>query len=365
MSSLHGHVEANSTATVAPIDISDERPPTPPLPPEAWHGGRLRKGRLHGSIDLTASEASTAPTEEFAVFDVYHHSRVLSCHPGVSDAQLAMLALQQTPQIGGVYGFRRVRHNLPGLPTRQIVLWGDLLPNAVVLPVSLGAHAGAICTVEALHSYSALQLIALACRTCQLPDFLVEAVADGEAVLWINEQRTFPTDPFAATGADSARLLGHSLVTFLGSGNSPRVPGASQASSSSSSSSGVRSFLRPLADTGNGIGSHFVVFGETQGVHILPIPGGASLADLVHRAFGQFPRLGPRCGHRLLRRPIPGFPNLQVCIWDNLEPDRRVLQFLAGPGDVWTIRCPSVASPCELASLFCAPNSLQCCKRHR
>ena len=243
-----------------------------------------------------------------------------------------------------------MRFQLPGFPSRQTVIWGDLLPNAVVLPLSLGPSAGSVCTIEALHSCSSLQLVALACRTCLLPDFLLESVADGEAVLWVNEQRTFPTDPSAAIGADTARLLGHGVAALLGHSSPFRDTGPSQASSSSSSSSGVRSFLRPLAEIGDGAGSHFVVFSEPNEVCIMPIPGGAALADLVHRAFIQFPRLGPRCGHRLLRRPIPGYPNLQICIWDQLGVDQRVLQLVVGPEEIWTIRCPAVSSPRDLAA---------------
>ena len=75
------------------------------------------------------------------------------------------------------------------------------------------------------------------------------------------------------------------------------------------------------------------------------------MAELVYRAFDQFPGLGPRCGHRILSRPLPGLPPIQICIWDNLAVDQRVLQIvLRDAAEILTVRCPTVATPVQLAA---------------
>ena len=109
--------------------------------------------------------------------------------------------------------------------------------------------------------------------------------------------------------------------------------------------------LRSLDDSQIGDSSHFTIFVEPATVQLLPLPDGASLAELVYRAFGQFPRLGARCGHRILSRPLPGLPPIQVCIWDNLGADQRV-QVVIGDdsAEILTVRCPAVGTPLQLVT---------------
>ena len=194
----------------APSGIT--RPPTPPIPVESPPEADRTQPEvtISGTDPLPGSER-----DSLAIFDVYNHARVVWCPPDASPDALVLLARQHTPQIGAVFGFRWVRFRLPGLPRKQLVIWGDSLPDSRVIPISFAPGPEGICTVEALATYSAIQLVSLACRICQLPDFLVDAVAELETTLWVNEARCFPLDPDAARQADTARLIGHGLAHFL------------------------------------------------------------------------------------------------------------------------------------------------------
>ena len=340
-------VAASRTAT------TPTRPPTPPLPSGVWPPGVLRGERIsHAShapaVPVVSIHDETPDSSDFVVFDVYHHARILECRITDTDERLVMLALEATPEIGSVFHWRRVQFLLPGFPKRQIVLWGDRLPNSVILPIAFGPGPTAVCTVEAVQSFSALQIVILACRACQLPHFLIQGVADSESALWINEKRQYPLDPHAGVSADTARLLGFGISSFLESRHSQ----SSQLSSVSSGAREAREFLRSIDDSMLGASSHFAVLAEPAHVILLPLPEGASLAELVYRAFGQFPGFDARCGHRILCRPLPGLPPIQVCVWDNLAADQRVLQvvFSDDSAEVFSVRCPAIATPVQLAS---------------
>ena len=323
------------------------RPPTPPIPTDlpADSLSDIPFQGLH-------SDHEACPEQDFVVFDVYHHARLLPCPSTASPTDLIQTALAHTPQIGVVYGSRWAHFCLPGLPRRQLILWGDKLPDSCILPISFGRGVGAVCTIEVLFSYSAIQIVGLACRICQLPDSILESVAELESSLWINEARCYPLDPNAGSNADTARLIGPHLPGLVAGSTFSVRNLRPQPSASSSSSHAVNQFIRDLSDAEAPPGSHFVAFGEPNIVHVLPIPAGVSMADLVYQAFARFPSLATRCGHRVLSRPVLGLPNIQVCVWDNLAVDQRVLQFIANdaPGVIFTVRCRSVATPFQVAA---------------
>ena len=305
-----------------------------------------RPDNFHSLHPFMVLSATAAPAE-FVVFDVYNHARIRECQLDDSDERLVMIALQATPEIGTIFHWRRAQYILPGMPSRQVVLWGDWLPNSVILPVAFGPGLEAVCTVEAIQSYSALQIVLLACRACQLPSSLAQGVADAESSLWVNDRRLYPLDPHAGKGADTARLRGFGVSTFL---DSRRIP-STQSTAVSSDTREARAFLQSLDDSLLGAHTHFTVFAEPTHVFVLPLPEGASMAELVYRAFGQFPGLGARCGHRILSRPLPGLPPIQICIWDNLAVDQRVLQIVLHDAAVTlTVRCPAVATPVQPAA---------------
>ena len=350
---IHFYSGTSATYSWDVLSVAPQvRPPTPPLPPGVWPSGVLRGDSSSSSTAATSraqhAQLDDASPAEFVVFDVYHHARIIDCHDSDTDERLVMLALQATPEIGSVFSWRRVRYTLPGLPRRQIVLWGDCLPSSVILPIAFGSGRSAICTIEAIRAYSALQIVTLACRACQLPSFLLQGVADSESTLWINERRLYPLDPNAGEGADSARLLGYGVSAFT----ADRPSQDRRSPSITSSAQEARDFLRSLDDSQIGDSSHFTIFVEPATVQLLPLPDGASLAELVYRAFGQFPGLSARCGHRILSRPLPGLPPIQVCIWDNLGADQRVLQVVIGdnPAEILTVRCPAVGTPLQLVT---------------
>ena len=71
--------------------------------------------------------------------------------------------------------------------------------------------------------------------------------------------------------------------------------------------------------------TQFVVFLEARPVQLLPVVPGSTMTDLVIAAIDRFPELGPCTGHRILSRPVPGLPPLQLCLWGVLGIDERVL----------------------------------------
>ena len=147
---------------------------------------------------------------------------------------------------------------------QQFVIWGDKLPFSVILPVSIGIGPGEICTVEAPLEYSAVQLTTLICRHCQLPDSIIEAVADIDARVLVNGEAVYPLDPGACRAADTAQLQGAILRPHLPS----RVPVVAPSSdsqgysaSSESTSVEIARLVRPLEGE-QGTLDTFTIFAE-------------------------------------------------------------------------------------------------------
>ena len=348
---LGPHFDYRELVAAAPAE-GRTRPPTPPIPMQRWERRRLREPP---SSSTSIEEVSTEPRgvasdpDTFVVFDVFYHARVLPCQRHHSVAHRAAIALEHTPQISSeVTGFREVRFRLPGFPPSQIVLWGDKLPDSVILPVALGTGPSSICTVESPLAYSALQLVTLLCRYCQLPDHIIEAISELDARVLINEAPVYPLDPDVCRGADTAMLQGvlyrPTLQLATPSPFSAAPPSQDEADS-------ALAFVQPLSATEPGT-AEFTVFAVGAAPCVLPIPDGASMADLVDLAFREFPALGPRCGHRLPTRSLPGFPPIQFCIWGTTGIDDRVILIvLPDQGGVRTVRAPRSSSPVQLLQL--------------
>ena len=311
-----------------------ERPPTPPLPSRRWDR------RLDAALSFSGPQhivSDTAPSHgpllqapsvddlsEFVVFDVYHHARILPCQSSDSFQRLSQIAAAATPDLGGIVHFRVLTHILPGLPQRQLVLWGDLAPGSVIFPISFGSGVNAVCTVDVPTSYSAVQACTFMCRHCQLPEVLIDRIVDLDLRLAINGEAVYPLDPMACAQADSAILLGdlfsaialnpHRLGFVRGT-----QPPLSPASSSAQSQPSLFSYVTASEHT------QFAVFLEARPVQLLPVTSGATMTDLVIAAIEQFPELGPYTGHRILSRPVPGLPPLQICLWGTLGVGERVL----------------------------------------
>ena len=335
------------------------RPPTPPIPAQRWERRRLREPPSSPIpvedtfLQPSTSSATVADDAEgpdtFVVFDVYFHARVLPCRRHHSMAHRAAIALEHTPQISAeVAGFREVRFRLPGFPSSQLVLWGDKLPDSVILPVALGTEPSTVCTVESPQAFSALQLVTLMCRHCQLPDHVIEAVAELDARLVVNEEPVYPLDPGTCARADTAMLQG---VLFRPTLHLATPSPLSPSALSRDGSDPAMDFIQTLSSAERGT-AEFAVFAEGCGPCVLPIPGGASMADLVDLAFSEFPAYGPRCGHRLLSRSLPGFPPIQFCIWGTLGIDERVVLVVPpNQNEVRTVRALRSCSPVRLLQM--------------
>ena len=293
--------------------------------------------------------------DSFAVFDVYLHSRVLQCPRSLSLGQRILLAIEQTPQISADrFGYRSVRPPLPGLPMQQFVIWGDKLPSTVILPVSIGIGPGDICTVEVPLEYSAVQLTTIICRHCQLPDSIIEAVANTDARILVNGETVYPLDPGACRAADTAQLHGAIFWARFPPRTLAAAPSSSsqgQSASSECTSAEIARLVRPLVQEQDALHA-FTIFAEGASPLVLAIPQGASIVDLIAQAFKLFPEFGPQCGHRVLSRPVTGFPPLQLCIWGSLEPNTRVVVLVTLAGDTARTVCvPCAATATQLAGL--------------
>ena len=343
-------VPLHDFATAAPLPSERSHRPSwahrplraAPASPITFSDDDERAQIATGGLDDGDSEE-----EAFAVFDVYFHSRVLTAKPWHSTQERVAIALEATPQISAATAhYRVIRHLLEGFPRHQIVLWGDLLPGASIIPVAFGQGPGAVCTVEALHSYSASQLIALACRRCQLPGQLIEDVNELNLQIYINAAAVHPLDPRACADADTACLQG-GLLDALG-GARP-VPALSQGSSSSSSTAAY--FGRPAESAASA--GFYTIFAENTAPSIAPIPIGAFMADLIAHAHARFPTLGARCGHRVLQKPIDGFPPIQICVWGEISVDERIVQVVTDGHDrtVHTVRARNAHTPTQLAAV--------------
>ena len=315
----------------------------PPPSPISLNNGTERIAVLE---DVQMAED---PSEDsFAVFDVYFHARVLPSQHWHTTAHRVAVALENTPQIAReVAHFRVLTHLLPGFPRHQIVIWGDRLPTSVIVPVAFGEGVGAVCTVEVPGTYSGLQLTALACRYCGLPEYFVESVSELDSQVLINGEPVYPLDAGVCRAADSAQVQGNIVKPAL----RPKAA-HSQGTSASSSDipSSLDSFVRTLSPAAQREGL-FTIFVEAHSPFLSFIPPGSSMADLVALAFQLFPALGPRCGHRILQRPIAGLPPIQVCIWGTIGFDERVVQLVLDDEEhtVYTVRTSPAHTPVQLA----------------
>ena len=304
-----------------------DRPPTPPLPSRRWERSSalttpmLDQHHSHQAAPSSGYVVSVSAIDsrtEFAVFDVYHHARLLPCPSSASDLHLLQLAMAATPELGGAVHFRMLTHLLPGLPRRQLVMWGDLMPGSVVFPVSFGSGVNSVCTIEVPERFSAVQACTFLCRHCQLPEVIIERLADLDLRFVVSGNAVYPLDPMACAQADSAVLLGDLFSAISLNSHRLSFVRGTQTPSSSSTPSVVS---HPVDDDH----SHFVVFLESRPAQLLPVTVGSTVTDLVIAAIEQFPELGPYTGHRVLARPVPGLPPIQVCLWRVLGVGERVL----------------------------------------
>ena len=227
-------------------------------------------------VALAQVEGARAEAQDatFVVFDVYHHARILPCKTWHTAVQLFDIAKRHTPEIASdVARFRVVRHLLPGFPPSQIVLWGDILPSAVVVLVAFRPTTDAICTVETLGSSSALQLVALVCRYCLIPDGLLDLVSKLDVQVVINGDAVFLLDPGTSANADTVQLRRSAFRQLL-----PITSAGSVSQGSSSSDAPARELARTITYDEDRPES-FVIFAPFAEPLVMPIPRGSSVAD--------------------------------------------------------------------------------------
>ena len=305
----HYEIVSSASLTVGAPAHQPCEPTDAPLSRVGWAGRTLREAPgspisledSHDEVEVAHARCTRAEEQDstFAVFDVYHHARILRCKTWHTAAQLFEIACRHTPEIAtGMASHRVVRHLLPGFPPSQLVLWGDILPSAVIVPVACRPGEDAVCTVEALGSYSALQLVALVCRYCLIPDGLLDLVSNLEVQVAINGYAVFPLESGTCAIEDTAQLRRHAFRQAL-----PMLSAGSVSQGSRSSDASVRELARTITYDEDRPES-FVIFAEGFEPLVQPIPHGSSLADLINIAFQQFPHSGHQMGHRILSQPI-------------------------------------------------------------
>ena len=345
-----------------------ERPPTPPIPSGRWarsfdhdRTGTVIDVDFPCSDHLEPTAVCVVDTDvtmqyddtAFAVFDVLHHVRVLRCRGWESYEQLAEIAFEQTPLLQQPRSFRVVQHNLPGLPNRQLVIWGRKPRDAVVFPVALGASSGRICTIQVPVHVTALQAIEIADRHCLVGGAVIASIADRTANLVVNTVTVPPHVPMVCEQADTALVLpdtsfppitrqhaaapthfrpGRWRLPLLlrRSGIDPvdgqRTLETTRTDRQASGSTDTAVLDHELSTTTRAAGhSLFTVFDEHYHARIFVRSDAATIWDLVELAAQSSPETRHGLSYRLLHYVLPGWPEPQLVIWSDLPSDAVVL----------------------------------------
>ena len=72
----------------------------------------------------------------------------------------------------------------------------------------------------------------------------------------------------------------------------------------------------------------FTLFDEFHHMRLMTMPRDAQPQHLVSLAFAHTPQIGHPRGYRFLRRPVPGLPSIQLCIWGAIAPGQVVVPFV-------------------------------------
>ena len=382
---------------------ADGRPPTPPLPRGRWakEFGKSASGHVidvgsspetqlavhsYAQQDSRPHVLTTVQSDHdgsvFAVFDVLHHSRILRCPAEASFEDLATIAFEQTPSLRHPRNYRVVQHNLAGFPHRQIVIWGHRPRSANVFPIAFEHLTGRICTVEAPNHATALQVLELADRYCMIGGTTLARIASNDISLHVNGVSVSPHLPSTCEHADTATILPatsfppvtgpSSAVPTMFRPGRWRLPFLLQRSGLevSVAQQSVPADMPPPTDehvnpqldeeiarasstlaAGHAL---FTVFDVHFDARIFVRPTTASIWDMVELASQSFPDTRHGLSYRILRYVLPGWPEPQIVVWCDLQPEEVVLPVKAPTTKgVCTVQLPHSASAFAVAVQVC------------
>ena len=105
-----------------------------------------------GSERVTADAATVVSgrheAEFFALFDEFHHLRLIPLPRGALPRHLVALSFALTPQLDHPREHRFLQHLVPGLPDIQLCVWGGLQPTQVVIPFLTQEPTWPFCTTR-------------------------------------------------------------------------------------------------------------------------------------------------------------------------------------------------------------------------
>ena len=190
--------QASSSSTDAAFGFLPVRPATPPIPEDPWYPESDTFSSSHSGSDW----ASRLPP--FTVFDVVHHVRIMEAHGPLTLAHMAEIAIANTPELRGPFGYRLLRSFVAGYPAPQVVIWEEPAAHSRTFPIfHVGAPKG-VCTVCVPARTSAYQVAYLAEASCALPVVFRRDIARLAACLLFDGKSADPHAAFEAGAVDSA-----------------------------------------------------------------------------------------------------------------------------------------------------------------
>ena len=177
-------------------------------------GKRYNSCMQHATVSIpqTLSAAFRDMGDEELQFNVYHYRREFRWAASHDLLDLVQIALANTPEIQRPYGFRVQRSMWPYFPNPQLVIWGELAPQMVVLPVRDVDAAWDVCTIEVSTDSSGLHALIEVERACPHLRNVGQPVARGDRLFFVDHVRR---DPFLAGVIAQAQLLEVSSMQSL------------------------------------------------------------------------------------------------------------------------------------------------------
>ena len=141
---------------------------------------------------------------QFTVFDVHRNARVLPLPLSGSEKAMVNAAVQATPELGKPFEYRFLRFTLERWPEPQLVIHERLPTDQVVVPIALG-NPFQVCTLSLDKVAAPFAAMIRAAEACDLPKTVYQAIARGDAQLWVNNRHRSPFAKDAFRVADSAK----------------------------------------------------------------------------------------------------------------------------------------------------------------
>ena len=190
----------------------------PAHPPPVLSSTRPGRWRLPWAVDcgMSSQPPSSGLLEQridmfddrlilqFTVFDVHRNARVLPLPLSGCERAIVNAAVQATPELGKPFEYRFLRFTLEHWPEPQLVIHERLPVDQVVVPIALD-NPFQVCTLSLDKVAAPFAAMIRAAEACDLPKSVYQAIARGDAQLWVNNRHRSPFAKDAFRVADSAK----------------------------------------------------------------------------------------------------------------------------------------------------------------